>query len=169
MGEVRSTRAPVAVEMHISAKADYAMRALLALAATETSGASGPVRAEDLARSQRLPVKFVENILVDLRRAGIVASQRGGGGGYRLARPASAITPADVIRALDGPLADVRGLRPEAATYEGSAEHLRQVWVAARASLRSVLERVTLADVVAGRLPEEIHVLTSDPEAWKPH
>ncbi len=152
--------------MHISAKADYAMRALLVLAADQTGG---PVRAEDLARSQGLPVKFVENILVDLRRAGIVTSQRGGGGGYRLARPASAITPADVIRALDGPLADVRGLRPEAATYEGSAEHLRQVWIAARASLRSVLERVTLADVVAGRLPEELHVLTADPEAWKPH
>ncbi|MDP8938405.1 MAG: Rrf2 family transcriptional regulator [Actinomycetota bacterium] len=155
--------------MHISAKADYAMRALLALTADESDGGLAPVRAEDLARSQGLPVKFVENILVDLRRAGIVASQRGGGGGYRLARPASAITPADVIRALDGPLADVRGLRPEAATYEGSAEHLRDVWVAARASLRSVLERVTLADIVSGHLPDEIHTLTLDPDAWRSH
>ncbi len=155
--------------MHISAKADYAMRALLALAAAGNGGEAGPVRAEDLATSQGLPVKFVENILVDLRRAGIVASQRGGGGGYRLARPASAITPADVIRALDGPLADVRGLRPEAATYDGSAEHLREVWVAARASLRSVLERVTLADVVAGTLPEEVRALTADPDSWQPH
>jgi len=152
--------------VHISAKADYAMRALLALASRPDVV---PVRAEDLARSEGLPVKFVENILVELRRAGIVSSQRGGGGGYRLARPASAITPADVIRALDGPLADVRGLRPEAATYEGSAEHLRDVWVAARASLRSVLERVTLADVVAGTLPPEISALTTDPDAWKPH
>jgi len=152
--------------VHISAKADYAMRALLALASRPDVV---PVRAEDLARSEGLPVKFVENILVELRRAGIVSSQRGGGGGYRLARPASAITPADVIRALDGPLADVRGLRPEAATYEGSAEHLRDVWVAARASLRSVLERVTLADVVAGTLPPEVSALTTDPDAWKPH
>ncbi len=144
------------------------MRALLALTAAQTDG-GGPVRAEDLARSQSLPVKFVENILVELRRAGIVASQRGGGGGYRLARPASAITPADVIRSLDGPLADVRGLRPEAATYEGSAEHLCDVWVAARASLRSVLERVTLADIVTGHLPEDIQTLTLDPDAWKPH
>ena len=142
------------------------MRALLALASRPDVV---PVRAEDLARSEGLPVKFVENILVELRRAGIVSSQRGGGGGYRLARPASAITPADVIRALDGPLADVRGLRPEAATYEGSAEHLRDVWVAARASLRSVLERVTLADVVAGTLPPEVSALTTDPDAWKPH
>ena len=142
------------------------MRALLALASRPDVV---PVRAEDLARSEGLPVKFVENILVELRRAGIVSSQRGGGGGYRLARPASAITPADVIRALDGPLADVRGLRPEAATYEGSSEHLRDVWVAARASLRSVLERVTLADVVAGTLPPEISALTTDPDAWKPH
>jgi len=154
--------------MHISAKADYAMRALLTLAAAEDGGPD-PVRAEDLARSQELPVKFVENILVELRRAGIVTSQRGGGGGYRLARPASAITPADVIRALDGPLAEVRGLRPEAATYEGSAEHLRDVWVAARASLRAVLEGVTLADVVAGTLPEEVRALTVDPDAWLPH
>ena len=143
------------------------MRALLALAAGEPG--DGPVRAEDLARRQGLPVKFVENILVELRRAGIVSSQRGGGGGYRLARPASAITPADVIRALDGPLADVRGVRPEAATYEGSAVHLRDVWVAARASLRNVLEGVTLADVVAGTLPEEIRSLTVDPDAWKSH
>ncbi len=152
--------------MHISAKADYAMRALLTLA-SKTDAA--PVRAEDLARSQELPVKFVENILVELRRAGIVTSQRGGGGGYRLARPASAITPADVIRALDGPLADVRGLRPEAATYEGSAEHLRDVWVAARASLRAVLEGVTLADVVAGTLPPEVVALTTDPDSWRSH
>ena len=142
------------------------MRALLALASKPDAT---PVRAEDLARSQELPVKFVENILVELRRAGIVTSQRGGGGGYRLARPAAAITPADVIRALDGPLADVRGLRPEAATYEGSAEHLRDVWVAARASLRAVLEGVTLADVVAGTLPPEVLALTTDPDSWRSH
>lgn len=154
--------------MHISAKADYAMRALLALASRQQGEEPARVRAEDLARSGGLPAKFVENILVELRRAGIVTSQRGGGGGYRLARPASAITPADVIRAMDGPLADVRGLRPEAATYQGSAEHLRDVWVAARAGLRSVLEGVSLADIVAGTLPEEIRSLTADPDAWKP-
>src|SRR5437660_2944031 len=124
------------------------MRALLEL--TTVPGRE-PVRAETLARSQGIPLKFLENILVDLRRAGIVASHRGAEGGYRLARPAREVTPAQVIRALDGPLAEVRGTRPEAAAYDGAAEHLQDVWVAVRASLRSVLECVTLADIAAGK------------------
>lgn len=152
--------------MHISAKADYAMRALLTLAAT---GDGESITADRLAKAQGLPVKFLENILVDLRRAGLVLSQRGAEGGYRLARPAAKITAADVIRFVDGPLAEVRGLRPEATTYEGPAEHLQEVWVAARASLRAVLESVTLADIAAGRLPRNVVKLAATADAWIAH
>jgi Rrf2 family protein len=151
--------------VHISAKVEYAMRALLTLA--EADG--GPLKAEALAGSQALPVKFLENILNELRRAGLVASQRGAEGGYRLSRPASAITLAQVIRPLDGPLAEVRGLRPEATAYEGPAAHLQDVWVAVRGSLRDVLESVTLEQVVSGDLPPEITRYTADPDAWIPH
>ncbi|MEA3077361.1 MAG: hypothetical protein QOF60_2269 [Actinomycetota bacterium] len=150
--------------MHISAKAEYAMRALLTLAA-EPGGQ--PLTAERLAAAQSLPVKFLENILGDLRRAGLVISQRGNEGGYRLARPAADITAAEVLRHIDGPLAEVRGARPETANYEGPAAHLQDVWVAARASLRAVLERVTLAEIVSGRLPRSVAKLAADPDAWK--
>jgi Rrf2 family protein len=150
--------------VHITAKAEYAMRALLTLAAED----GGPLTADRLAAAQSLPVKFLENILVDLRRGGLVRSQRGAEGGYRLARPAKEITPADVLRLMDGPLADVRGVRPEAANYDGPAEHLQEVWVAARASLRSVLDNVTLADIVSGKLPRSVSKLTADPQAWAP-
>ena len=149
--------------MHIPAKVDYGMRALLALA-----DRGEPATAEALAEEQKLPARFLGAILIDLRRAGIVSSQRGAEGGYRLARPAGAITVADVMRALDGPLAEVRGLRPEAAHYEGAALHLQDVWVAVRASMRNVLDQVTLADVVAGRLPRTVAKLTEDPDAWEP-
>ncbi len=149
--------------VHIPAKVDYAMRALLALAAT-----GEPATADSLAASQNLPSKFLGSILNDLRRAGIVASQRGAEGGYRLARPANTITFADVMRALDGPLAEVRGLRPEATIYEGAAERLQDVWVAVRASLRNVLEHITLEDVVRGRLPRSVAKLTANPDAWLP-
>ena len=142
------------------------MRALLALAADDNER---PVKAEVLARSQSIPVKFLENILVDLRHAGLVSSQRGAEGGYRLAREPAAITAAEVIRSLEGPLAEVHGLRPEAAVYTGPAAHLQDVWVAVRASLRSVLERVTLADVVSGRLPDDVAALVADPDSWVPH
>ncbi len=125
--------------------------------------------AESLARSQGLPAKFLESILNDMRRAGLLLSQRGAEGGYRLSRPASSITVADVIRPLDGPLAEVRGLRPEATNYEGAAEHLQTVWVAVRASLRLVLEHVTIADIVAGELPRSVQQLTTDPDAWLSH
>jgi len=149
--------------MHISAKAEYAMRALLTLAAEP----EGAMTADRLAAAQSMPVKFVENILLDLRRGGLVRSQRGSEGGYRLARPASEITAADVLRLVDGPLAEVRGGRPESAAYEGPAAHLQEVWVAARASLRSVLERVTLADIVSGRFARPVAKLVADPDAWK--
>jgi Rrf2 family protein len=149
--------------VHITAKAEYAMRALLTLAAHD----GGPLTADKLAGEQALPVKFLENILVDLRRGGLVHSQRGPEGGYRLARAAKDITAAQVLRLIDGPLAEVRGARPETATYEGSAEHLQEVWVAARASLRSVLDNVTLADISSGKLPRIVQKLAAEPEAWK--
>ena len=149
--------------MYISAKVDYGTRALIALAA---AAEGTTVKGETLAAAQNLPVRFVENILVELRRAGLVHSQRGAEGGYRLAAPASEIFLADVFRALEGPLADVRGLRPEDARYEGPAEHLRDVWVAVRAALRLVLESVTLADVASGALPEPVTQLLADPQAW---
>lgn len=151
--------------MHISARADYAMRALLTLAASDAPRVKGEV----LMSAQGLPRKFLEQILTELRRAGIVQSQRGAHGGYCLARPADRITLADVMRAVDGPLAEVRGLRPEDTTYAGAAEHLQEVWVAVRASLRTVLESVTLADVVQGRLSTVIDRLNSDPSAWVSH
>lgn len=150
--------------VHIPAKVDYGMRALLTLAAADGE----PATADALAASQGLPSKFLGSILNELRRAGIVASQRGAEGGYRLGRPANSITFADVMRALDGPLAEVRGLRPEAAEYEGAAERLQDVWVAVRASLRNVLEHITLEDVVRGRLPRSVAKLTADPDAWLP-
>ncbi len=150
--------------MHIPAKVDYGIRALLTLAAAGT-----PQTAEQMALEQGLPPRFLGAILADLRRAGIVASQRGAEGGYRLAREPSAITLADVIRALDGPLAEVRGFRPEATEYEGAAQHLQEVWVAVRASLRSVLENMSLTDVLSGRFPSQIQKLVADPEAWVAH
>lgn len=148
--------------MHISARADYAMRALLTLAAaTETT-----VTAETMAATQAMPRKFLEAVLSDLRRAGLVTSQRGAVGGYRLARPAEDIAVADVLRAVDGPLADVRGLRPEQVSYDGVAEHLQTLWVAVRAALRGVLEHVSLADVLSGSLPAAAQHLADSPEAW---
>ena len=149
--------------MHIPAKVDYGMRALLELAQSD-----GPATGESLARAQGLPVKFLAAILNDLRRAGLVTSQRGMEGGYRLARPAVEITVADVMRSLDGPLAEVRGLRPEMTSYYGAAAKLQDVWVATRASLRMVLERVTLEDVVKGQLPRDIADLVADPDSWVP-
>lgn len=147
--------------VHIPAKVDYGVRAMLTLAYL-----GRPATTEDLAKSQGLPAKFLGAILSDLRRAGLLTSQRGADGGYRLARPPREIAVADVMRALDGPLAEVRGLRPEATTYEGAAEHLQAVWVAVRASLRAVLEEVTLDDVVHGRLPRSVARLTEQPGAW---
>jgi Rrf2 family protein len=154
--------------MRISAKVDYGIRALTELALVEGQQ-EGPVRREQIRAAQDIPVAFLENILLELKRAGIVASVRGQRGGFRLARPAAEITLAEVIRAIEGPLASVRGIRPEELEYAGSAEGLRDVWVAVRASVRSVLERVTIADLVGGRLPREVKRLTQPAEAWRPH
>jgi Rrf2 family protein len=150
--------------MRVSAKTDYALRAAVELAAAEDAGT--PVKGERLATSQSIPLRFLENILLQLRHAGIVESRRGAEGGYRLARPAADITLADVIRAIDGPLAGVSGNRPETLDFQGRSEPLREVWVAVRASLRSVLEHVTLADVAANELPDVVHALTGDRDAW---
>jgi Rrf2 family protein len=151
--------------MRVSAKADYAVRAMVELAAS----GDGPVKADRIAQAQEIPVKFLENIMSDLRNGGLVRSQRGVDGGYWLARPPAEITLAQIIRAVEGPLANVRGGRPEEVSYSGSAGPLRDVWIAVRASLRRVLEAVTLADVVDGNLPAEVSGLTADPEAWLPH
>jgi Rrf2 family protein len=148
----------------VTAKADYAVRAVLELAAD-----GGLVKADRIAEAQGIPRHFLDNILTDLRRAGIVATHRGAEGGSRLARPASSIALADVMRAIEGPLAAVRDIRPESLSYDGPAERLPEVWIAVRAALRGVLEKVTVADVAAGRLPRPIERLSEDPEAWKPH
>jgi Rrf2 family protein len=148
----------------LSAKSDYAVRAAAELAAAQTGGA--PVRAESIATAQGIPQRFLENILADLRHAGLVQSVRGAEGGHRLARPAREITVADVIRAVDGPLASVRGERPEAVAYDGPAAPLQRVWIALRKNVRDVVERVTLADLASGELPQAINELAEDPEAW---
>ena len=127
------------------------------------------MKGDRIAREQGIPIKFLENILSQLNRSGLVNSQRGAEGGYWLARPANKITLAEVIRAVDGPLANVRGLRPEAVAYDGTAKALQEVWVAVRANLRAVLEKVTLADVAEGSLPKSITKLTLDDDAWNPH
>lgn len=148
--------------MYISAKVDYAIRALCGLADQDHA-----MTTASLAADQHLPEKWLEAILNDLRRMNLVISRRGPEGGYVLSRPASEISVADVIRPLDGPLAEVRGLRPEAANYEGSAEGLRTVWVAVRASLRSVLEETTIDDIVSGRLSKSVRTFAADPDSWK--
>jgi Rrf2 family protein len=152
--------------VRVSAKTDYAIRAVLELAA---AGDERPVKGERIATAQQIPLRFLENILMQLRHAGLVESRRGAEGGYRLARPAAEVTLADVIRAIDGPLAGVSGARPETLDFVGVAEPMRDVWIAVRASLRSVLEGVTLADVVAGGLPQHIRDLVADEDAWVPH
>jgi Rrf2 family protein len=151
--------------MRVSAKADYALRATVELAAA----GGGPLKRDALASAQDIPAGFLENILLDLRQADVVRSQRGPEGGYWLARPAEEINVAEVVRAVEGPLASVRGARPGELTFQGSAQPLERLWVAVRASLRSVLESVTLADLADGRLPEAIAALTDDPEAWAAH
>ncbi|MGX5182338.1 RrF2 family transcriptional regulator [Streptomyces avermitilis] len=150
--------------MRISARADYAVRAVLELAVRQDDG---PVKAEAIAAEQDIPHKFLEGILGDLRRGGLVASRRGGNGGYRLARAADTITVADVIRAVDGPIVSVRGERPTGLTYTGSAEPLLPLWVALRANVRKILEGVTLADIAADALPAPVRELAAEPAAWE--
>jgi len=149
--------------LRISAKADYAVRAAVELAAASDEK---PVKAERIATAQDIPLNFLENILGELRHAGIVRSHRGAEGGFRLAKSAELVTIADIIRAVEGPLASVRGGPPEEAEYPGASAALPRVWIAVRASLRGVVERVTVADVAHGRLPKAVDKLAEDPEAW---
>lgn len=154
---------PDNVPMRISARADYAVRAALELAAAQDEA---PVKTEAIATAQDVPQKFLEGILNDMRRGGLVVSQRGGRGGYRLAVRADSITVADVIRVVDGPLVSVRGERPPALSYSGPAEALLPLWIALRANVRAVLGEVTLADVAAADLPQHVHDLAQLPDAW---
>ncbi|WP_435747255.1 RrF2 family transcriptional regulator [Nocardioides sp. SYSU DS0663] len=152
--------------MRVSAKSDYALRALIEMA----QRADGkPVSAEELGRLQEIPHGFLQAILADLRRAGVVMSQRGQSGGWRLARPAEEVSVADVIRAVDGPLVSVYGLRPEAVSYNQSAEVLQHVWIAARRSLRDVFEATSIQQLADGRLPRAVTSRTADEDAWQPH
>jgi Rrf2 family protein len=150
--------------VRISAKTDYALRAAVELASLHSSE---PVKGEAIATAQGIPLRFLENILGDLRNAGIVESRRGVEGGYLLAKPPDSITLADVIRAVDGPLANVAGTRPNLLEYEGSTEKLRDIWVGVRAALRSVLEETTLADVANKKLPPHVAQLVADRDAWE--
>jgi Rrf2 family protein len=174
--------------MRLSARVDYALRAVAELAAAggvnraggadrqaagdsppaadRPKGTDRPVTAERLAQAQQIPPKFLESILLQLRRGGVVTAQRGPEGGYRLARPADEISLAEIIRVIDGPLANVRGQRPEHVGYSGAAEALQDVWIALRASERQILELVTIADVAGGELPERVRELAADPRAW---
>jgi Rrf2 family protein len=149
--------------MRISAKADYAVRAAVELAAASDEK---PIKAERIATAQEIPLNFLENILGELRHAGIVRSHRGAEGGFRLAKPADQVAIADIIRAVEGPLASVRGGPPEETSYPGASAALPRVWIAVRASLRSVVEEVTVADVASGELPASVDKLAKDPEAW---
>ena len=147
--------------MRLSARVDYALRAMCELAA-----AGVPRTVDQLSAAQQIPTKYLESILGELRRGGLLRSQRGPEGGYRLAREAAAISIADVIRALDGELANVRGSRPEQLNYTGAAAPLQQVWIALRASERAILEGVSLAHVAGGTLPPEVSALVANPSAW---
>lgn len=152
--------------MRVSAKSDYALRALIEMA---SAGDASPISAEELGRRQEIPHGFLQAILADLRRAGVVVSQRGQSGGWRLSGKASAVSVADVIRAVDGPLVSVYGLRPESVTYNDKAEVLQHVWIAARRSLRDVFEEVSIAELADGTLPDAVTVRTADEDAWQPH
>ncbi len=152
--------------MRVSAKSDYALRALIEIASRDDGV---PVSAEELGRLQDIPHGFLQAILADLRRAGIVISVRGQSGGWRMARPGNDVSVADIIRAVDGPLVSVYGLRPEAVTYNESATVLQLVWIAARANLRHVFEQVTVGMLSTGDLPPDVVRLTKSEDAWLPH
>ncbi|MGE5280791.1 MAG: RrF2 family transcriptional regulator [Chloroflexota bacterium] len=149
--------------MRVSAKADYAVRAAAELAA---AASVEPIKGEKLADAQDIPLQFLEHILLELKHAGIVRARRGARGGYWLAKPADEVTIADVVRAVEGPIAHVQSAPPESIEYRGSAASLQQVWIAMRANLRAVLEHVTLADLVSGELPDEVESLAAQPDAW---
>jgi Rrf2 family protein len=152
--------------VRVSAKSDYALRALIELASRQDGA---PVSAEELGRLQEIPHGFLQAILADLRRAGVVMSQRGQSGGWRMAREPGTVSVADVIRAVDGPLVSVYGLRPESVSYNESAEVLQHVWIAARSSLRDVFEQVSIRGLADGRLPEAVTSRTQSEDAWQPH
>jgi Rrf2 family protein len=149
--------------MRVSAKADYAVRAALELAA---AGEDGPVKGEKLADAQDIPLQFLEHILLELKHHGIVRARRGAKGGYWLARPADEVTVADVVRAVEGPIAHVQSTPPESIEYHGSSENLQEVWIAVRANLRNVLENVTLSDLVSGDMPDVVTTLAAEPDSW---
>jgi Rrf2 family protein len=151
--------------MRVTAKVDYAVRAAIELASLEPDV---PIKGDQLALAQDIPIKYLENILAEMHRSGLVRSRRGARGGYWLAKPSSEITVADIIRAIEGPLANVQGVQPQAVTFTGSAEPLQRMWICVRASLRGVLEHVTLADLVAGVLPPEVDALADGDDAWEP-
>lgn len=154
--------------MHATAKADYALRAAIELARQRPTGdRPAPITRQAIAEAQDIPAKFLEHILADLKRAGIIGSARGAEGGYWLDQPPGEVTMADVIRAVEGPLADVRGERPEALGYPADLEALQRAWIAVRANLRTVLEQVSLADLCAGVLPPSVNALADDPAAWQ--
>ena len=152
--------------MRVSAKSDYALRALIEIAGRHDAK---PVSAEELGNAQEIPHGFLQAILADLRRAGIVMSQRGQSGGWRMGRAADTVSVADVIRAVDGPLVSVYGLRPEAVEYNETASVLQHVWIAARRSLRDVFEQVSIQQLADGRLPKAVTSRTADEDAWQPH
>jgi Rrf2 family protein len=149
--------------MRVSAKADYAVRAALELAA---AGEDGPVKGEKLAEAQEIPLQFLEHILLELKHHGIVRARRGAKGGYWLAKPADEVTVADVVRAVEGPIAHVQSTPPESIEYRGNSENLQDVWIAVRANLRNVLENTTLADLVSGELPAVVTELAAQPDSW---
>ena len=148
--------------MRVSAKADYAVRAAAELAAAD----EGPVKGGVLAEAQDIPLQFLEHILLELKHNGIVRARRGAKGGYWLAREADDVTVAEIVRAVEGPIAHVQSAPPESITYRGNAKHLQEVWIAVRASLRTVLEEVTLADLVSGEMPSVVSELASSKDAW---
>lgn len=149
--------------MRVTARADYAVRAAIELVG---ASAAAPRKADSVAVAQAIPLSFLENILNQLKSAGIVRSQRGPDGGWWLSRPPETLSVADVIRGVEGPLATVRGERPEHLAYEGASESLQEVWIALRANIRAVLEHVTLADLARGKLPRQIVALSRVPAAW---
>jgi Rrf2 family protein len=152
--------------MRVSAKSDYALRALIEISTRDDGTA---ISAEEIGRLQDIPHGFLQAILADLRRAGMVMSQRGQSGGWRMAADPNDVSVADVIRAVDGPLVSVYGLRPEAVTYNETADVLQHVWIAARSSLRDVFEHVTIRALADGKLPRAVTSRTRDDEAWQPH
>jgi Rrf2 family protein len=153
--------------VRITAKVDYAVRAAVELAAHAAEhGARAPMKGEAVAAAQGIPARFLESILSELRRSGVVGSQRGSDGGYWLARPAEEVSVADIIRAVEGPLADVHGTPPEEAEYTGAATDLQRVWIATRVALREVLEATTVADIAAGSLPQDVVALADRPDGW---